>query len=109
MSARLARIDFDQLAEFDLEPRVPRQQVEERFAELKDNLLDELLAQTEVVGLEPRFALAANEAAGLAWATEYPLLVFPELLDELAVRERKRNLRQQQIIAETEALLEAAV
>lgn len=109
MSARIARIDFDEWSDFEIEPRVAKQKVEETFAELKDSLLDELLAQTEVVGLEPRLELAANEAAGLAWSTEYPLLVFPELLDEFAVRERKRNLRQQQIIAETEALLETAV
>jgi hypothetical protein len=109
MSARLATVKFDNVPDFDVAPRFERQAVEERFAELKDILLDELLDQTEVAGLKTRIELAANEAAGLAFTTEFPLLVFPALLEELTRRERTRSVRQQKIIAETEALLECAV
>lgn len=105
MSARLTRFDFDTGDEFELKPRVERQELESRFNGLKDELLEELLSETETIGLEPRFRHAANEAAGLAWTTEFPLLVFPGLFDELAKRERARQARQQQIRARTETLI----
>ena len=105
MSARLTSFDFDQGDEFDLHPRFERQELEARFAELKEELLSGALDQTETLELQPRFKQAANEAAGLAWATEFPLLVFPALFEELARRERTRLTRQQQILAKTEHLL----
>ena len=104
MSARLTRFDFDQGDAFELPPRFERREVETRFAELKEELLNELLEETETIELHPRFKQAANEAAGLAWMTEFPLLVFPALFDEIAKRERARQHRQRQILAQTEHL-----
>lgn len=105
MSARLTRFDFDEGDEFELPPRFERQELETRFAGLKEDLLEELLDETETLELHPRFKQAANEAAGIAWTTEFPLLVFPALFDELARRERSRQNRQQQIRARSEHLI----
>ena len=104
MSARLTRFDFDQGDAFELPPRFERRELETRFADMKDELLNELLEETETLDLHPRFKQAANEAAGLAWMTEFPLLVYPELFEEIAKRERARQNRQRQILAQTEHL-----
>jgi len=99
-------VEFVNDDDFDVAPRFDRAQIEEKFSGLKRNLLEELLAETEAVNLEQRLKLAANEAAGLAWTTEFPLLVFPTLLDEFARKERKNADRQARITARTEMLLE---
>lgn len=105
MSARFTSLDFEYGDQFDLEPRFERQELETRFAGLKDELLASLIEETQILDLHPRFKQAANEAAGVAWTTEYPLLVFPALFDEFARRERTRQNRQQQILAQTEHLM----
>ena len=104
MSARLTRFDFDQGDAFELPPRFERRELETRFADMKDELLNELLEETETLDLHPRFKQAANEAAGLAWMTEFPLLVYPELFGEIAKRERVNQHRQRQILAKTDHL-----
>jgi hypothetical protein len=104
MSARLTRFDFDQGDAFELPPRFERRELETRFADLKDELLNELFEETETLDLHPRFKQAANEAAGLAWMTEFPLLVYPALFEEIAKRERARLQRQRQILAKTDHL-----
>jgi hypothetical protein len=104
MSARLTRFDFDQGDAFELPPRFERRELETRFADLKEELLTELLEETETLDLHPRFKQAANEAAGLAWMTEFPLLVYPALFEEIAKRERARQQRQRQILAKTDHL-----
>jgi len=106
MSARLTKVEFGNYDEFDAAPRFNRDFVEQEFSNLKESLLNELLADTEAVKLDQRFKLAANEAAGLAWTTEYPLLVFPALFDEFARKERRNADRQTRITARTEVLLE---
>jgi len=105
MSARFTSLDFESGDQFELEPRFERQDVETRFAALKDELLASLLEDTQTLDLHPRFKQAANEAAGVAWTTEFPLLVFPALFEEFARRERSRQNRQQQILARTEHLM----
>jgi hypothetical protein len=70
---------------------------------LKNRLLREFLA--ELAGPQNAYVRrAANEAAALAWATPFPLLVFPALFEEKAdaaliqadrqdrIRERSREL-----------------
>jgi hypothetical protein len=109
MSATLTNFDFDPGDGFELFPTIERGVLESHFAELKDELLETLLSDTETLSLQPRLEFAANEAAALAWTTEYPLLVFPALLDEFARRERVRDNRQQQIRARSEKLMECAV
>ena len=104
MSARFS-LDFDEGDPFDLEPRFERQEVEARFNGLKNELLEDALGETQTLDLQPRLKLAANEAAGLAWTTEFPLLVFPQLFDEFTQRERARHSRQEKIRAQTEHLM----
>ena len=105
MSARYEYVDFDEGNLFEVEPRIERKDLETRFAGLKDGLMGSLLEETQTIDLHPRLKQAANEAAGLAWTTEFPLLVFPTLLDELARREKLRFGRQQRIRAQTEHLM----
>lgn len=113
MSARYNdRLDYPdeggRFGQFDLEPqfeRFEREEVEARFNGLKDNLLEDALIETETLALHPRLKHAANEAAGLAWTTEFPLLVFPELFDEFAKRERVRHTRQQKISARSHRIM----
>ncbi len=51
---------------------------------LKNRLLRELLATAPSTRLFAPLRRASNEAAALAWATPFPLLVLPELLREKA-------------------------
>ncbi|HTG43939.1 MAG TPA: hypothetical protein VK633_05345 [Verrucomicrobiae bacterium] len=109
MSAKLTQVDFESGDEFELFPRFGKEELADRFGTLKGELLDGLLNHTETISLHERFERAANEAAGLAWTTEYPLLVYPGLFEELSRRERLRESRQQQIKAQTETLMDCAV
>ncbi|EEF62843.1 hypothetical protein Cflav_PD5478 [Pedosphaera parvula Ellin514] len=52
--------------------------------ELKNRLLLQLLNNTSAPEQNTLLRRAANDAAALAWATAYPLLFFPTLLDEKA-------------------------
>ncbi len=107
MSATLTHFDFEAGDGFELFPTIERGVLEGHFADLKGDLLEGLLAETDTLSLQPRLESAANEAAALAWTTEYPLLVFPALLDEFARRERVRENRQLQIRARSEQLMDA--
>jgi hypothetical protein len=109
MSARLTELDFEAGDAFELFPTIERGVLEGQFATLKEELLHGLLDENETVALRPRLERAANEAAALAWTTDYPLLVFPALLHELARRERVRETRQRNIRAQTEKLMECTV
>lgn len=109
MSARYAEVVFDPEDEFNLAVRFEREALAEKFADLKDELLGGYIEDLDNLPLQARLKHVANEAAGLAWTTEFPLLVFPALFDELAKRERVRAGRQERIIAKTEDLLEAIV
>jgi len=98
---------FEPDAEFELTPRltVPFRGTQETELErLKTLMLRDLLAKATDPELNAPLRRAANEAAGLAWLTPFPLLFFPELLAERAtvaarqmakqgrVREKTRNL-----------------
>jgi hypothetical protein len=109
MNRTLTNFDFEAGDAFDLFPAIERGVLENQFAHLKDELLGNLLQETDTVSLEPRLELAANEAAALAWTTDYPLLVFPTLLAELARRERVREDRQRKIRAKSEKLMACSV
>ena len=105
MSARFTNVDFELGNPFELEPLFERKEVEARFAGLKDELLGGLLDETQTIELHPRLKRAANEAAGVAWTTEFPLLVFPALLDEFVRREKLQLGRQQKIHVRTAGLM----
>jgi len=86
-------------------PRVARE-LDTEFATLQEKLLENAFSHTETLSLFGAIRQAANEAAGLAWTTEFPLLVYPALFDEKTLSFRKREQRQQQIMARSHALVE---
>jgi hypothetical protein len=57
--------------------------------------------------LDNHLRRAASEAAALAWATQYPLLVFPALFEEKADMALLRAARQEQIRQRSRELLAA--
>ena len=109
MNRVITELDFEAGDAFELFPTIERGILEGQFAELKDGVLEGELEGTVGVSLQPRIEAAANEAAALAWTTDYPLLVFPALFDEFAQRERLRETRQQKIRARSEKLMACTV
>ena len=75
-------------------PAAPFRATEETELErLKSRLLGERLTRVTEPDVNARVRRAANDAAALAWATAFPLLVFPTLFEEkalAAVREARR-------------------
>ena len=70
---------------FEVRPAPPapfRATQETEFERLKSRLLARHLAAAPAPELNPPLRRAANDAAALAWATLYPLLVFPVLFEE---------------------------
>ena len=78
---------------------------EDRFEDLKSQLLFERIADTFDPELNSYLRRAANEAAALAWITPYPLLVFPTLFEEKAESAIARAERQQIILERSRELL----
>ena len=87
---------------FEVRPAPPgpfRAIQETALERLKNRLLVQQLAETAELELNARLRGAANEAAALAWATRFPLLVFPALFEEkartaLLQAERQESIRQ---------------
>ncbi|MDE3100345.1 MAG: hypothetical protein KGJ88_12815 [Verrucomicrobiota bacterium] len=80
---------------FDARPNPFLAARENEFERLKTALLAQRL-QTARAGWNAPLRRAANDAAAIAWATVYPLLVFPLLFDEkadAAVRQAERQAR----------------
>src|SRR5258705_13642281 len=67
-----------------------------KLHQLKRKLLRAALEETPENGLFKRLSGAANQAAELAWATSYPLLLFPHLFDEM-VKAIREPFQQEQI------------
>jgi hypothetical protein len=77
--------EFGPETRFELRPTPPvslRAAQETEFEQLKNQLLARQLAEAPAAELNPPLQRAANEAAALAWATLFPLLVFPVLFEE---------------------------
>ncbi len=69
---------------------------------LKNRLLRQLLQKTNDPEENTLLRRAANDAAALAWATSYPVLLFPTLLEEkvrgaLLQRQRQTRVRQRSL------------
>jgi hypothetical protein len=64
---------------------------------LKNRLLRELLENTTNPDENVLLRRAANDAAALAWVTQYPLLLLPALLEEKARAALVQLKRQAQI------------
>ena len=95
---------------FEVAPVPPapfRAFLQTEFEKLRTNLLKGLLEQTSEPDLHLLYRHAANEAASLAAATGFPLLVLPVLLDEKAEAARQYARLQTRIVAESAAMTEA--
>jgi hypothetical protein len=75
-----------------------------RLDQLKDLLLRQHLATLPEADGRSALRHAANEAASLAWATPFPLLILPTLLEE-KVEATARRMRQQEDIRRRSAVL----
>jgi hypothetical protein len=81
---------------------------EAELEELKKRLLQPLLSRAADATQATPLQHAANEAAGLAWFTPFPLLFFPALLEEKVYAAERQEARQRCILARTGNLLEKA-
>jgi hypothetical protein len=87
-------------------PVPPRGALETELEQLKARLLEPLLNTAADPAQGEPLRRAANEAAGLAWFTPFPLLFFPALLEEKVNAAQRQQARQRRIIRQTEALVE---
>ena len=71
-----------------------RATAETELERLKERLLRELLAELPQPEYNAPLRRACNDAAALAWTTNAPLLVFPELAREKAEAARRYTTRQ---------------
>jgi hypothetical protein len=89
-----------QEARFDVCPIITapfRGPAEARLDALKHDLLQKELRGMRNSELFAKLCWAAQEAAGLAWLTPFPLLVFPELFREKLDTARKSWAKQLQL------------
>jgi len=87
-------------------PAVPFRGTQETELErLKSRLLRKLLDEQPSPDLNAPLRRAANEAAGVAWLTPFPLLFFPALLEEKAGAAVRRQVKQGQIRLRTQNFL----
>jgi hypothetical protein len=94
------RESHNPLSEFDgreLNLRGLRARSIEALEELKQRLLQETASAGPDPATLPGLRRAAEEAASLAWATPFPLLVLPELFSEKAAEACIRSQRQRDI------------
>jgi hypothetical protein len=84
-------------------PAVPFQvATPSELEKLKDRLLQQLLERARQPEQNVLLRRAANDALALAWATPYPVLFFPALLEEKAATalvqyQRQERIRQQSL------------
>jgi hypothetical protein len=101
---------FEPETHFEVAPIPPvpfRGTQETELDRLKARLLRELLQQTPDAQFNAPLRRAANEAAGLAWFTPFPLLFFPALLEEKARAALRQRARQRRIRDRSKNLLDA--
>jgi hypothetical protein len=110
MNAKLRRVPtrFAPETRFEVRPERPapfRALEESAFERLRSRLLNERLVEMLEPALNSDLRQAANEAAALAWVTDYPLLVFPALFDEKVDAALRRVDRQLEIRQRSRELL----
>jgi hypothetical protein len=101
---------FEPETRFELRAGPPapfRATQETEFERLKDELLAQQLQQATKVELNAPLRRAANEAAALAWVTQFPLLVFPVLFAEKTAAAVRQAERQARIYANSRELVAA--
>jgi hypothetical protein len=103
----LVPTEFGPETRFEVRANPPapfRALLENEFERLKNKLLaQQLLAAAPELNAPLR--RAANDAAALAWATVFPLLVFPVLFEEKTRAAIKQAKRQAHIYADSRELI----
>ena len=105
---RVLRTEFGPETRFDINalPTAPfRAGCEDELEKLKNRLLAERLGEAWSADDNSQMRRAANEAAGLAWLTKYPLLVFPVLFDEKVDASLARAEQQDRVLRISRDLL----
>lgn len=108
---RQVKTRFEPETRFDVGAIAPvpfRGALETELEQLKARLLEPLLKNSLNPAQNAPLRQAANEAAGLAWFTPFPLLFFPALLEEKVYAAQRLQARQQRVLRQTEGLLEKA-
>lgn len=75
------------------------------FEHLKNALLKEQLKEAPEGAIQTWLRWAAEEASSLAWATPYPLLLLPELLEEKSRKARLQAERQHRMRTRSQTVL----
>jgi hypothetical protein len=104
------RAEFELETRFELRANPPapfRATQENEFERLKNQLLARQLAEAPTPELNTPLRRAANDAAALAWATLFPLLVFPVLFEEKTRAALQQAERQARIYAGSRELIAA--
>jgi hypothetical protein len=78
------------------------------FEQLKRRLLQNVLMEAAREDLYAPLRRAANEAAALAWTTEFPALLLPELFAEKVLATVLQVEKQREIRAKSEGLFARA-
>lgn len=108
---RKLRTRFEAETRFKLKPVVaetPPAAQAAAFTKLKDRLVRQLLEQAPAGNQNEFLRQVVTEAEALAWATTFPVLFFPELVEEKAVNARAWLERQEKIRARSQALVKEA-
>ena len=101
---------FEPNIEFELALQpgtVSPESVRIRFQELQNRLLEETLGQTPNPILRENMHGVANEAAALAWTTQFPLLIMPVLFHEKARSVRLQLEKQHRVSMRSQQLVDA--
>ena len=90
-------------------PPVPFKVMQDtEFEKLKRALLQNALMEAGQADLYAPLRRAANEAAALAWISEFPALLLPELFAEKVMDAIRHTEKQRLIRSQTESLVWAA-
>lgn len=92
---------------FEIRPNPFLAARENEFERLKARLLGEQLREAKTE-LNAPLRRAANEAAAIAWATVYPLLVFPALFEEKTAAAVLQVERQARILNKSREIVVTA-
>src|SRR5687767_2998193 len=111
MRKKKLRLRFEPGNRFEVTPAPAapfRGTQETELERLKAKLLGGLLGSADAGLLPAAYRRAANDAAAVAWTTSFPLLVFPELLEEKVREARQRQQHQQAVLARSRRIMDVA-
>ena len=89
---------FAREVRFEMRPVPFRATLTTALDELKERLLRAKLGTVTDPELNALFRRAANDAAALVWLDPFPLLLFPELLEEKAQTALRQHRHQAEIL-----------